>query len=180
MKTFKNFAAAALSFVFIAFVPAFNCCADSPLTRVFAAPGAELSAPAEWTVREPNSSSAQIAIQGRGSVYVNVWVESKADFIDTTLDAFAQRRLKEFAKNLETDSNQPAISSNSETVNMGEKNAYQYQVEGVFDGMRIVYLYTFVDGGDNYFRVLGWTLKSQFPAQHPVLQAITKSVREKK
>jgi hypothetical protein len=66
------------------------------------------------------------------------------------------------------------------TVNgrVNSRQALQYKIKGSVDGLKVIYLYTNIEGKTQYYQVMAWTIESEFARNEPLFQQITQSFQD--
>jgi hypothetical protein len=62
-------------------------------------------------------------------------------------------------------------------LTIGGRPSVQVEIEGLVDGVRIVYVHTSIEVPDGFVEVIAWTLPSLIDETRPLLQRISASVR---
>lgn len=63
------------------------------------------------------------------------------------------------------------------TLTIGGRRSVQVELEGLVDGVRIVYVHTSIQVPDGFVEVIAWTLPSLIDETRSLLQRISASVR---
>ena len=63
-------------------------------------------------------------------------------------------------------------------LQIGGRPAVQREIHGVADGVRVLYWHTSIDGPNNYYQVITWTLASKAEQDRPKLRQIVTTFRE--
>jgi hypothetical protein len=133
----------------------------------------QLTVPATWKDM-PKSYQNELATIQLGDLrkeqYVAVITASKGDFDD--LAGFAEACLAD------ADALEEANISQQRPLTVGGLTAVQHVITGKTSGIRIVFWYTMVEGKNNYFQVVGWTLPSKQSEAEPVILDVVNSFRE--
>jgi hypothetical protein len=109
----------------------------------------------------------------RQEQYLIVITESKADMVDTDLEAYTKIILQKLTKNVKS----PQVSA-PRNLTISGRSAIQYEVRGIVKNLNVVYWLTSVDGAQNFHQVLAWTLASKAEANQPILQGVIESFHE--
>jgi hypothetical protein len=134
----------------------------------------QITLPVGWSVQKDLHDDAELqAANLRQEQYVIVLTENKADFVDTDLASYADVVLDSFLENVETEDRPTGRS-----VSINGAKALQYEIRGTVDNIKVVYWLTAVEGSQNYYQVLTWTLASKAEQNAPILQEVAQSFRE--
>ena len=133
----------------------------------------QLSVPAGWSKHDDLHDDAELQVANPVlEQYMIVLTENKADFVDTDLEDYTEIVLESVVATAGGEEPEPT----SLTIN--GRPAVQYEVHGTVDNMKVVYWLTTVEGTENYYQVLGWTLDSKAEENRPVLQEVVQSFQE--
>jgi hypothetical protein len=130
-----------------------------------------LTVPPGWAADPELNASAELQVSNRKEeLYSVVLTEARADFDEMSLEKYSRITRRALMKTLK--SPRPA---GPKKLTIDGSPAVQYEINGVMDGINVVYLHTIVEGKKNYFQLLAWTMKSKFEAEHPTLDKIVNS-----
>lgn len=134
----------------------------------------QLTVPTGWKVQEDLNEQAEIQVGNLlQEQYMVVLTENKSDFDDVNLEQYADGTLGAVLEMVETDE---YPTPRSLTIN--GKPAIQYELHGTIDNMKAAYWLTNVEGTDNYYQVVAWTLESKAEKNEPVFEEVVQSFRE--
>jgi hypothetical protein len=134
----------------------------------------QITVPTGWSSQEDLHDSAEIqAANRRQEQYVIVLTENKTDFVDTDLARYGEIVTETLIENAEIDGR---AETRSATIN--GRPAIHYKISGIVDNMKVVYWLTAVEGTNNYYQVLAWTLASKAEQNGPILQKVVESFQE--
>lgn len=134
----------------------------------------QLTVPGSWKVQKDLNDLAEIQVANLlQEQYMIVLTENKSDFEDVDLAQYADGTLGVALESIETDDNP---SPKSVTVN--GKPAIQYELHGTVDNLKAVYWFTSVEGTDNYYQIVAWTLASKAEKNAPVFEEVVQSFQE--
>jgi hypothetical protein len=68
--------------------------------------------------------------------------------------------------------------SGPEKLTVDGKPAIRYIIRGAFDNTNIVYLHTTVEGANNYYQILAWTIKSGYQKNSAELLQVVEGFKE--
>ncbi|NOK59239.1 MAG: hypothetical protein GFH27_549283n300 [Chloroflexi bacterium AL-W] len=107
--------------------------------------------------------------------YMIVLTESKSDFegFDINLQSYA-----EIVRDNFLDSVGEVSVTDEQTLSINGNDAIQYELRGVVDDLDVVYWMTCVEGNDNYYQILSWTLLEYVDISQPELQQVVESFQE--
>ena len=103
-----------------------------------------------------------------------VITETKEELGMISLNQFAELVANQLISNL---SQVVSVSDPIQTTLNG-REAIQYEIQGVVDGDRVIYLHTSVEGKRHYHQVIGFTLSEQKLSDKVHLQQIIESFKE--
>lgn len=63
-------------------------------------------------------------------------------------------------------------------ITVNGRDAIQYKISGISEGLKIVFLQTCVAGTKNYYNVLLWTVQSRYDKNEPLFRTIIGTFRE--
>ena len=133
-----------------------------------------ITIPAGWKSQEDLHDEAEIQVaNSRQEQYLIVLTENKADFVDTDLARYGEIVSEALVENAQM-SEDPETKST--TIN--GRPAIQYKISGTVDNLKVVYWLTAVEGVNNYYQVLAWTLASKAEDNAPILQQVVESFEE--
>lgn len=134
----------------------------------------QLTVPASWSVQEDLHDDAELEVANLlQEQYVIVLTENKSDFVDTDLDSYSDL----VAESVVEAAGAEDIGDATELTINGNA-AQQYEVHGTVDNLKVVYWLTTVEGEQNFYQVLAWTLESKAEANEPVFQEVVQSFKE--
>ena len=81
-------------------------------------------------------------------------------------------------QNMLADLDDPVVVS-VERIMIGGMDAYQYEIVGVFNDMKVAYLQTVIESSEFYLHILAWTLKSDRDAVFPIFKEVVDSIDER-
>lgn len=130
--------------------------------------------PAGWSVQDELHDDAEIQVANpREEQYMIVLTENKDDFVDTDLQDYAEITLESLAMSAGVDE-----LPEPQSLTINGLPAIQYEISGTVDNMKVVYWLTDVEGTENYYQVLTWTLASQAEDNRAILQKAVESFEE--
>lgn len=135
----------------------------------------ELRVPNSWDAAELNPVASVQAGDTGTEAYGMVVEDPRRALKDYDLERFAGIQMQELVSDVGL-----ASVAGPETVQVDGKDALQYQLKGLFDGVEVVYLYTFVETPDRFLKVVTWSLASRFEQNRETLERVSLSVRELK
>src|SRR5262249_40266154 len=71
----------------------------------------------------------------------------------------------------------PTLSA-PRTLTIHNRSAIQYEIHGTSKNVRVMYILTCVDGTQNYYEVLAWTVESKADANRAILHQVSESFQE--
>lgn len=120
--------------------------------------------PEQGTIRKGNLSREE---------YLLVLAESKADFTGTLEDAAIAGIAVIKGTLTDVKCSEPTF------LTIGRRQAVQYEISGVINQYRIVYLATFVDAPGSLQKILMWTMESKRDAALPIFKTVLESTKIK-
>lgn len=134
----------------------------------------QFQVPSSWSARtDLNDSAALQAGDPEAEAYAVVIEDPRAPFQAFDLGRFADTQMQELVGAVEL-----ANLAEPRLVPVGDREAIQYQLTGVLNGVEVAYLYTFIETPDRFLRVVAWSLASNFTANRDELEAVAASVRQ--
>ncbi len=135
----------------------------------------EMQVPNSWEVAELNPVASVQAGDTGAEAYGMVVTDPRGALKDYSLERFAATQMQELVSDLGL-----ASVGGPETVQVDGKDALQYQLKGLLDGVEAAYLYTFVETPDRFLKVVTWSLASRFEENRETLERVSTGVRELK
>jgi hypothetical protein len=133
----------------------------------------QIAVPTSWERADKIHEKAELgAADRRNEMYVIVLTESKQDFGDIDLEKFSTITRSKLMKNLSSPE-----ASGPTRLSVNGSQALQYEIGGTIDKMNVVYFHTSVEGGNNYYQVIAWTLRSRIEKNREVLEKIIQSFK---
>lgn len=127
-----------------------------------------VESPSGWSVENDLNDSAEIQLTHKQfGLYFIVLTDTQSDFVNMTIEKFAQRRLDDFTKalkNVELGERKP-LTLNGMTGFATEFNAISHDV-------RIRYRQVCLQGKEKYYQILVWGVKSAFESNHKAVDEI--------
>jgi hypothetical protein len=105
--------------------------------------------------------------------YVIVLSENKEDFDEMTLEKHSKLTRTGILESLK----KPTINRLPDLTING-RPAIQFEISGVINNIKIVYLHTTVETNEYFHQILAWTLKSKYNDNKESLQKVIKSFKE--
>lgn len=134
----------------------------------------EIVLPKDWTKLSDLHAKAELqAGASNKDLYLIVLTEAKEDFVKMTLSEYNKIAMENVTSSIAD----PEVSPVEETVINGSK-ALRQTVKGAYENMRVVYVFTAIEGKKNYFQVLAWTLASRFKSEEPSLLKVINSFKD--
>jgi hypothetical protein len=132
--------------------------------------------PKGWSKQTDLHDDSELqAANRRRELYLIVLTESKVDFpAGTTFKDHAKLTLDSLKSNL-TGAN---VVNGPTEITINGRSALQSEIHGTIDGLNVVYIHTTVDGKENFYQLLSWTLKSKLSANKPEMDSIINSFAE--
>lgn len=121
--------------------------------------------------------------------YTVVIDEPKQEFIDVFMEVLAYDTtlsVSENYRNVQLNmiaENMTIISQSTPVaIKVGNHDAYQVEIDGNVEGVAhdISYLFTFIEGGDNLYMIMSWTLKSRKEKYFNTFKEVAQSLRTRK
>jgi len=139
------------------------------LTKVFKTPENKLglSAPADWDVLSLNDAADIQVGNIQKEQYLIVLSEEKTDMYGWNLKKHSYVTFGSLTAGLDD----PKIKGPFE-MEINDKPAIQYEIEGSTQGTRIVYLHTTVETDSAYNQLLAWTIRSKYSENKELLKDI--------
>ncbi|MEM8530066.1 MAG: hypothetical protein AAGF95_04440 [Chloroflexota bacterium] len=136
----------------------------------------QISVPDFWTEETDLNDEAELqAASPLFEQYIIVLTESKTDFegFDINLQSYA-----EIVRDNFLDSLGEVSVTDEQSLTINGRDAIQYELRGTVDGLDVVYWMTCVEGNDNYYQILSWTLLEYVDISAPALQEVVESFQE--
>ena len=134
----------------------------------------QVTVPDSWQDMPEEFGTELAAIQLadlRKAQYIVVITGAMADF--DSLEDFADACLTEVEVQLEN-----AKVGDRRDLTIGGLRAAQHQVTGKYEGVKLVYWFTMIEGKNGFYQVVGWTLPSRQTVAEPVILDVINSFRE--
>ena len=173
---------ASSAFIFtVAFALVLAGCGDSggddpnALTKTISSEsGLEMKVPASW--REDNALNAQADLQAsnrEAEAYALVIPDLKQEFVNPKLEDFATMAKDNFIKGIQN----PNVTGPRQ-LTLNGKPAIRYEIRGVAENIRVVYLMTLMETDSRFLQVIAWSLPDRLSENRPILEDVTASIRE--
>ena len=136
----------------------------------------QIDVPMFWTEETDLNDEAELqAASPLFEQYIIVLTESKLDFegFDINLQSYS-----EIVRDNFLDSVGDVSMTDEQSLTINGNNAIQYELRGTVDGLDVVYWMTCVEGNDNYYQILSWTLLEYVDISAPELQEVVESFQE--
>jgi hypothetical protein len=136
--------------------------------------GLQMKVPASW--RKDTALNAQADLQASNrdaEAYALVIPDLKQEFVNPKLDDFATIAKDNFVKGI-----QNANVTGPRPLTLNGKPAIRYEIQGVADNVRVVYLMTLLETDTRFLQVITWSLPDRLRENRPILEKVTASVRE--
>lgn len=134
----------------------------------------QVAIPSSWNAQDDLNDKADLQVANQAlEQYLIVLTESKADLVDTDLQAYSDL-VRDGIAGAVTD----ATISDPRRLTINGMPAIQYEVSGTVDKLRVVYWLTAVEGRDHFHQVLGWTLGSQAEKNRDIILGVVESFQE--
>ncbi len=148
---------------------------DPTPTVITASDGqSQVTVPASWQTSTELNAAAELQVSNPlQEQYLIVLTESKSDFTEMDLETYTQIVLEGLAENVSG-----ADITGPQSLTLNQQPALQYEVRGTVENLNVVYWLTVVEGTQNYYQVLTWTLASKAEANRPVFQQVIESFQE--
>lgn len=135
----------------------------------------EIRIPSDWSKRtDLNEEAAIQAANPLTEEYLVVISESKVDFVDMTLEKYADLCLDKMKNSMKNPS-PPTM----ENIEIGGRPALQYELTGTIDLVNIGYVVTYVEGENGFHQVIAWTMKSKLASKKQKLKDVVKTFKER-
>ncbi len=132
----------------------------------------QVTLPGEWKQRPTGKDSHQLSATLPGqAAYMLLISEPKEDFKD--IKAYSKIVTTQMSQSLEE-----AQVSESTEVKVNGQEALRFQIRGIVDGMRVVYVLTVLETQSRFNQVLGWTSNSKLADNKQRLESLPKGVKE--
>lgn len=152
------------------------CHSQAPKSKVItdAAHTFQLTVPAGWELKSDLNDQADLqAGSFLASLYVIVIKGDKRDMSGMTLEKHSQTTREFLVEKLsEVDTSEP------KHLTIDGKPALQYEIRGVLDNTRIVYLHTTVESSTHFYQIVAWTLPTRWEKDHETLEKVTEYFKE--
>ena len=127
--------------------------------------------PSHWTLLN-NLNDVAVFQAGnlRREEYVIAIRYSKIDYIGG-LEALSGIVVQEILENVD---DSEVVST--EKIQISGSEAYQKEVSGILDNLKVLYLSTVFETPDYYYQIVGWTLQSRKEAAFPVIKEVVTSI----
>jgi thiol-disulfide isomerase/thioredoxin len=135
-----------------------------------------VTVPATWRTMTTLSANAELQVGDElRDQYLIVRTVNKADIADTDLAAYSKRIANGFKTHLDT----PSVSA-PRTMTIDNRPAVQYEIHGTNENVKIMYLLTCVEGTQNYYEIVAWTVESKADTNRATLRQVSESFQEGK
>jgi hypothetical protein len=150
----------------------------------------KIQLPKYMTKAENLSKDASLQYQNIfKETYTIVITESKQAFIDMFMEAqlydttlgipgnYRDAQLNRIAENMTIKSQSTPVK-----LTLGTKTAYQVEIDGLVEGLEqeLSYLFTFVEGDNELYMIMSWTLKSRKEKYLDTFKEVAQSFRTRK
>lgn len=154
----------------------FNNASTGPSTVTAANGICQLEIPEGWSERSDLNDEADIQVASiKEELYVIVLSEYKEDYDDGfTVSDHSERTLEYLMEGVED----AEIVSGPVNIEVNGRPSVQYEIKGVVDGIKAVYLHITVDGEIAFHQVVAWTLSSGYDKNKPILQSVVNTLAE--
>lgn len=158
-------------------VSTFGCATPAPVMThtVYSDDGvSELLVPGSWYTRPDmgRNASVRVADAGRETyLLVNSYFPDEID--PMSLDEFAHRVSSPLQETMEG-----GKLSAPRRLTVNDRPAVEYEISGAFDGTRMVYLSTAIEGRHAKYNLVAWTLAERYSANRNAMRAVAASFRE--
>lgn len=134
--------------------------------------------PKGWSKQTDLHDDAELqAANRRRELYLIVLTEAKQDFpAGTTFKDHAKLTLDSLQSNL---SGAELVRGPTE-ITINGRSALQSEIQGTIDGLNVVYIHTTVDGKENFYQLLSWTLRDKLSSNRSEMESIINSFAEAK
>ncbi|HEX2259047.1 MAG TPA: hypothetical protein VHJ40_04815 [Actinomycetota bacterium] len=136
--------------------------------------GLEMKVPASW--REDTALNAQADLQAsnrEAEAYALVIPDLKQEFVNPKLEDFATMAKDNFIKGIQN----PNVTGPRQ-LTLNGKPAIRYEIQGVAENVRVVYLMTLMETDSRFLQVIAWSLPDRLSENRPILEDVTASIRE--
>lgn len=134
----------------------------------------QVTMPTGWSVQSELNDAADIQVANPFKEgYLVVLSESKADFEKPTMEWHSETTRTGVLESL-TDGQ---VTVGPKSLDINGKPAVQYEIRGMTDGLKVIYLHTTVDTGDHLHQILAWTLTSYYDDNRPILDSVINSFK---
>ncbi|MDH5656239.1 MAG: hypothetical protein OEZ34_10045 [Spirochaetia bacterium] len=134
----------------------------------------KVSAPGNWVEMTDLNDEANLQI---GNVfeegYLIVISESKDDFDKMNLEEYSRITFEPLYEGLSK-----RRQEKPEVFRIGNHDAIKRDLEGVIDNININYIHAVTETEKNFHQIVGWSLKSKFETNKPILEEIINSFQE--
>jgi hypothetical protein len=136
----------------------------------------QVSIPSSWSKQADLHAEAELQVgDHRNKCYLIVLSEPKADF-----DKIDYHRHSELTRaSILATLKDGRVTAGPIELEIGGRKAVQYEIQGIIDDMKLIYLHTTVDGRRRFHQVLGWTLPSKIEEHRGNLESVINSFEEK-
>jgi hypothetical protein len=183
-KFIKTFGILALTSIFL--LTLINCVPPSTLKKTSESGAKEptvlkgsdeqsqITMPKGWNEIESLHEKASIQIGDvANEVYVLVFSQSKEDFDQMNIDKYSELTRVSMLEAIKS----PQLSSPSRLTINGNP-ALQYEIRGVVNNFKLVYLQIIIEGERNFHEIIAWTLASQFEKNRSQLEGAISTFKE--
>lgn len=134
----------------------------------------QITVPAGWNKKDDLNESADLQAGHRlASLYVIVIKDSKEDMPGMSIEDHSAITRETLMESLsDTKLSQPQY------LTIDNKQALQYEIRGIIDKIKIVYLHTTVESPSHFYQIVAWTLPSRWEKTHATLRQVTENFRE--
>ena len=133
-----------------------------------------VTVPGTWHALTNLNGSAQLQVGNPlQEQYLIALTTNKADITDTDLASYSQQVATDLTSYLVN-----STLSAPRSVTIHDRAAIQYEIHGTMKNVQVMYLLTCVDGTQNYYQVLAWTVESKANANRAILQQVSESFQE--
>ncbi len=136
--------------------------------------GLEMKVPASW--REDTALNAQADLQAsnrEAEAYALVIPDLKQEFVNPKLEDFATMAKDNFIKGIQN----PNVTGPRQ-LTLNGKPAIRYEIQGVAENVRVVYLMTLMETDSRFLQAIAWSLPDRLSENRPILEDVTASIRE--
>jgi hypothetical protein len=132
--------------------------------------------PSGWQVTDlPEAVGTLQAKSVRKGAFVSLISEPKEDLNFKTIDEYAETILTIEGKQRTI---QARTISPAKRLNLNGRSAIQYEVRGILDNIKIVYLKTFVESESRWTQVMAWTSPSHWNEVQDDFRVLNQSFHE--